>query len=317
MRHLPVMGRLPDYLRLLRAPNVFTALADVMLGYACIQRGLAPLPPLVGLLATSALLYLAGMVLNDVFDIDVDRRERPQRPLPAERISLRAARHLGFALLAGGLAAGWLTATAVTPLGRSGWVASLLAGCILLYDAGIKATPVGPLLMGACRGLNVLLGASLTVADGAGDIVLTFPAYVLVAAVGMGVYVAGVTWYARREAEASEGWHLAGAILVMLAGIVCLGLLHRNLPPGFRPALPERWWLLMLALLGLPIARRCVMTIADPTPERVQAAVKQCLLSIVIFDAAVTFVVGNWYDAVSVLSLLVPAVLLGRWVYST
>jgi len=26
---------------------------------------------------------------------------------------------------------------------------------------------------------------------------------------------------------------------------------------------------------------------------------------------------GNWYDAVLVLSLLVPAVLLGRWVYST
>ena len=196
-------------------------------------------------------------------------------------------------------------------------MATLLAGCILLYDGGIKATPLGPLLMGTCRGLNVLLGASLGGTDGAGDVVLTFPTYVLVAAIGMGVYVAGVTWYARREAESSEGWHLAGAILVMLAGIACLGLLHRNFPPGFRPALPERWWLLMLALLGLPIARRCVMTIADPVPERVQAAVKQCLLSIIVLDAAVTFVVGNWYDAVIVLSLLVPAVLLGRWVYST
>jgi len=311
------MARLLDYLRLLRAPNVFTALADVLMGYACVQRELAAVAPLAGLLAASALLYLAGMVLNDVFDIETDRRERPQRPLPTERISLRAARNLGFALLLGGIAAAWLTACAGSPAGRSGWVASLLAGCILLYDAGIKSTPVGPLLMGACRSLNVLLGASLVHAEGAGDVVLTYPAYVLVPALGMGVYVAGVTWYARREAEASEGWHLAGAILVMLAGIACLGLLHRNLPVGFGPALPERWWLLMLALLGLPIARRCVATVADPTPERVQAAVKQCLLSIIILDAAVTFVAGNWYDAVIVLSLLVPAVLLGRWVYST
>ena len=314
---MPDMVRLLDYLRLLRAANVFTALTDVTMGYACVQRGLVPLPPLAGLLAASALLYLAGMVLNDVFDIDDDRRERPQRPLPAGRISLRTARILGLTLLLAGLVAGWLTAVAVAPMGRSGFVVTLLAGCILLYDGGIKATPLGPLLMGTCRSLNVLLGASLGGTDIAGDVVLTFPTYVLVAALGMGVYVAGVTWYARREAESSEGWHLAGALLVMLAGIACLGLLHRNFPPGFRPALPERWWLLMLALLGLPIARRSVMTIADPVPERVQAAVKQCLLSIIVLDAAVTFVVGNWYDAVIVLSLLVPAVLLGRWVYST
>ena len=97
------MVRLLDYLRLLRAANVFTALTDVMMGYACVQRGLVPLPPLAGLLAASALLYLAGMVLNDVFDIDDDRRERPQRPLPAGRISLRTARILGSDAVAGGL----------------------------------------------------------------------------------------------------------------------------------------------------------------------------------------------------------------------
>ena len=311
------MVGLLDYLRLLRAANVFTALTDVMMGYACVQRGLVPLLPLAGLLAASALLYLAGMVLNDVFDIDDDRRERPQRPLPAGRISLRTARILGLTLLLAGLVAGWLTAVAVAPMGRSGFVVTLLAGCILLYDGGIKATPLGPLLMGACRSLNVLLGASLGATGEAADAVLTFPPHALVAAVGMGVYVAGVTWYARREAESSEGWHLAGAIVVMLGGIAWLGLLHRSFPPGFRPAMPVRWWLLMLALLGLPIARRCVMTIADPFPEQVQLAVKHCLLSIIVLDAAVTFVVGNWYDAVIVLSLLVPALLLGRWVYST
>jgi 4-hydroxybenzoate polyprenyltransferase len=314
------MSRLLDFLRLLRIANVFTALADVMMGYACVQRELIPLPPLAGLLTASALLYLAGMVLNDVFDIEADRLERPERPLAAGRISVRTAQILGFTLLLGGVAAGWVTAVAAAPegsLGRSGLVAMLLACCILAYDAGIKATPLGPVLMGGCRSLNVLLGASLAGIAGAGASILTFPPHVLVAAAGIGVYVAGVTWYARREADESEGWHLAGAILVMLGGIAVWGLLHRNFPPGFRPALPERWWLLMLGLLALPIARRCAMTIADPAPERVQLAVKHCLMSIIVLDAAVVFVVTGGYEALIVLSLLVPAMLLGRWVYST
>jgi 4-hydroxybenzoate polyprenyltransferase len=315
------MSRLLDYLRLLRFANVFTALADVLMGYACVQRQLAPLPPLAGLLTTSALLYLAGMVLNDVFDIEADRQQRPERPLPAGRISLRTARILGFTLLLVGVGAGWATAWAAAPegsLGGNGLVAMLLAGCILAYDGGMKATSLGPVLMGGCRSLNVLLGASLVAAGGTDAGLLTFPPpHVLVAAAGIGVYVAGVTWYARREAEASEGWHLAGAILVMLGGIAVLSLLHRSFPAGFRPTLPDRWWLLMLGLLGLPIARRCAMTIANPVPEQVQLAVKHCLMSIIVLDAAVVFVVAGGREALVVLSLLIPATLLGRWVYST
>ena len=314
------MARLLDYLRLLRVANVFTALADVLMGYACVERQLAPLLPLAGLLATSALLYLAGMVLNDVFDLETDRQERPERPLPAGRIAWRAARRWGFALLLAGVAAGWATAVVAQPdgaLGRSGWVAALLAGCILAYDGGIKATRLGPVLMGGCRSLNVLLGASLAAGGGLAPGLLAFPPHALVAAAGLGVYVAGVTWYARREAAASEGWQLAGAILVMLGGMALLGLLHRSLPPGFRPTLPEQWWLLMLGLLGLPIARRCAMALADPQPARVQAAVKHCLMSIIVLDAAVVFLVAGGGAALGVLSLLMPALLVGRWVYST
>lgn len=312
------MGTLLDYLRLLRIANVFTALADVMMGYVLVQHQLAPVGPLMGLLAASALLYSAGMVLNDVFDVEVDRRERPERPLPAGRISLETARILGFSLLLAGLAAGWGTAVAAqVPVWRSGTLATLLAASILAYDGGMKATRLGPLTMGVCRFLNVLLGASSGAVALSGGEFLGYPSYVLVAAAGLGVYVAGVTWFARREAESSAGWHLAGAMLVMLGGIALLGLLHRSFPPGVRPTLPDRWWWIMLALLGLPIARRCVTTVADPTPERVQLAVKHCLLSIILLDAAVTFLASSWYDAVVVLGLLLPAVLLGRWVYST
>ena len=96
---------LQSYLELLRLPNVFTAVADVAMGFFFVQAAWAlnndVQPPSllpIGmttvslLIAASAALYLAGMVLNDVFDIELDREEQPYRPLPSGRISLAAAR---------------------------------------------------------------------------------------------------------------------------------------------------------------------------------------------------------------------------------
>ena len=77
------------YLQLLRLPNVFTAIADVLMGFlvthAVIQPGEGWILALLA--TTSVLLYMAGMVLNDVFDADVDARERPWRPIPSGRVS--------------------------------------------------------------------------------------------------------------------------------------------------------------------------------------------------------------------------------------
>src|SRR5688572_2542760 len=111
---LPVStGGLRDYLQLVRLPNVFTAMADVLMGYL-VTHDPAPLPTLKlpgvfwALLGASCCLYCAGMVLNDVYDIDADRRERPQRPLPSGRIGWNVARWLGYELLLAGVALAFL-----------------------------------------------------------------------------------------------------------------------------------------------------------------------------------------------------------------
>jgi hypothetical protein len=49
----------------------------------------------------------------------------------------------------------------------------------------------------------------------------------------------------------------------------------------------------------------------------VQAAVKTGILGIIVLDAAVVFGVRGCLPAVAVLLLLLPAIVLGRWVYST
>lgn len=324
VNELPGHATLLDYLRLFRAPNVFTAIADVSMGSLFLDTPLAPVPVLICLLAASCLLYTAGMVLNDVYDAERDAIERPERPIPSGHITRRRARVLGFGFLLAGVAAGWLVG--YLPPGdhalawRSGLIATALAVCIVLYDAALKNTLLGPVLMGACRLLNVLLGMSLGAPLAEGGSLLGYSGAHWLVAGGIGVYVAGITWFSRQEAEVSSRPKLTLALLTMLTGIGLLALLHRSLPDyAFRGLQSEGYWLLLLGLLGFTILRRCGMAIAEPTSGQVQTAVKHALQSLIMLDAAVTVDVNSQYHYAlgMIVLLLFPSAILGRWVYST
>src|SRR5690349_20352063 len=125
------------YLQLLRLPNVFTAVADIMLGYLFTHEGLDPIGPFALLVLASVSLYLSGMVLNDLFDRQQDAAERPHRPIPSGRVSVTTARKLGFGLVTVGLACGVAT-SAVAHDPRPGIVAALLAAAVVGYDALLK-----------------------------------------------------------------------------------------------------------------------------------------------------------------------------------
>jgi 4-hydroxybenzoate polyprenyltransferase len=332
-----------DYLRLLRIPNVFTAMADVAMGFVFVhplidaqypgqavlsgllERGVFPL-----LVLASSLLYLAGMVLNDVYDIEVDRKERPQRPLPSGRIPLETATRLGYGLLLGGVVVGWIAGLLAPWEGalawRAGLVATLLAGCVLAYDRVLKKTSFGPVGMGGCRFLNVLLGMSVAGGDldQAGLATLAYTGPQLIAAAGIGVYIAGVTLFARDEAKQSRQVQLGAALVVMVMGIVLLGLFPRLLPPAYlaqwqvdQERMLNVIWPLVLAVLSITIVRRCSVAVMAPSPQRVQNAVKMAILSLIVLDAAVAFLMSGPTAAIGILLLLAPTLLLGRWVYST
>src|SRR3984885_2786655 len=98
------MSFLP-YARLLRLPNVFTAFADIALG-VCVAVSLSSttvdasfLLRAASLVVASGCLYLAGMVWNDYFDLEEDRRDRSFRPLPSGKITVKRAVYIGTALL--------------------------------------------------------------------------------------------------------------------------------------------------------------------------------------------------------------------------
>lgn len=317
----PPPSKLLDLLRLLRAPNVFTAIADVAMGYLFVRGKFASIPEFAGLAFASCSMYLAGMVLNDVFDLEIDRVERPDRPLPSGRISFGFARGLGFGLLLVGVAAAWLVGfladDALAPW-RPGAVATLLAAAILTYDGGLKKTLVSPVAMGLCRFLNVLLGMSLLpAAAGESETIRWatggYSTPELVTAAGIGVYIAGVTIFAKSEAEESRRAPLVAGLAVMFAGI---GLLATG--PSLEGAkVVNPLWLVILAMVSITLGRRCVAATANPEPMLVQRAVKISILSLIPLNAAVCAARADSALAIGVALLLLPAFALGRWVYST
>jgi hypothetical protein len=164
--------------------------------------------------------------------------------------------------------------------------------------------------MGACRSLNVLLGWTVAVAAGwpwgvGGCLALL-----------VGLYIAGVTWFARTEARTSNQSALSGAAAVMLAA-GALALFIPVLTTDLRaPHVTSFLFPYLLVgfgfLVGLPLAR----AISRPTPSYVQAAVKQAILGLVVFDTILaTALVGTF--GLVLLVLLPPALYLGRWIYST
>jgi 4-hydroxybenzoate polyprenyltransferase len=328
------VSSLQSYLELLRLPNVFTAVADVAMGFFFVQAGWAfndeTRPPsllpigiwTLGLLgAASVSLYLAGMVLNDVFDIELDREEQPYRPLPSGRISLAAARLLGWNLLSVGVILAVAAAAVMPQYAKQGFahnwraalVASGLALMIVLYNAWLKRTILGPLAMGGCRTLNVLLGMSAIGADRDWRI-----EHWIVAA-GIGVYIAGVTWFARDDARRSDRRQLAAAALVMLAGVALIGALPWLNDEIMRKLLQQTqpWqWLVLISMVACFVIIRVAPAIVQPSPGPVRAAVGRSITALIFLDAAACFAGAGSTYAILIAALVLPSIIVGRWVKS-
>src|SRR5262249_46291508 len=148
-------------------------------------------------LVAMSLFYVGGMYLNDFFDRAIDARERPTRPIPAGDVPAGTVAAIGFALLGSGI-------VAMALLGG----AALLAGVVLAlavvgYDLWHKGNPAGPVVMGLCR--------ALVYAGAAAAAVGSVPWIIVVTALAMLAYVAGITYAAQQESydRVERLWPLA------------------------------------------------------------------------------------------------------------
>ncbi len=298
--------------QLMRLPNVFSAFADIALAGCAI--GLYQTTSSIGmwvlLAICSGCLYCGGMVFNDLFDRHDDAKTQPFRPIPSGRITPRTTAMLGGFLFSLAI----VCATIVT-LVTKGEIAfdlqSPLAVCIALivailaYDASLKHAMIGPISMGSCRFLNIMMGLSVADAE------LLSPINLHLAAT-TGLYIVGVTWFARREESISTRWQLYSAALIMLIACGLALTLPTHQPLGSTLTVFPYLVVAFIILIGSKVQP----ALANLGPKAVQAAIKRMIFGLVFLDAVLASVFVG-YPGLLIATLLVPAILLGKRIYST
>lgn len=303
-----MLGRLKPYLQLVRLPNLFTAAADSLAGFLLVGGALHDARGWGTVVTISIALYAAGIVLNDIADAAVDARERPTRPIPSGRVSKRTAVLILGVCLALVAVVALLGGSRQTQL-----VALLLALAILIYDLAAKHSPFGPVSMGLCRTLNLLLG--LSIAPQLGGPVAWL------AAASYGLFVAGVTWISRSEVEQRETRGIALGLTIQNISMfgLLLAVLGHSQFPGTGPARPPipAGGLAVLALIAICVNLASGRALNEPTPKSTQTAVKTGIFCLVWLNAALVLAVRGLGPGLIVAALWIPAYFLGKWIYST
>lgn len=279
-------GRLAAWLRLGRVSNLPTVWTNT-LAAVCLTGEVPSLGVVAAIVPVMSAFYVAGMILNDVFDASYDAVHRPSRPIPSGMVSKRWALRVGLAGLAlpttvAGLIALWLEQPVWGALG----MATLLAAAIVAYDVHHKNNPLSPVVMGACRAL-VYLTTAIIVSGG-------INAGVTTAAVLQWSYVVGLTYAAKQEDLTTPGsfW----PVLFVLAPVLVVGLSLTRLAgwPLFVGPSP----LLTVTTLGLTLGS-IVFGLAPlvSSQRRIGEAVGRLLAGIAVVDALWLATTG-WYEGV-------------------
>jgi 4-hydroxybenzoate polyprenyltransferase len=199
------------WLQLFRAPNLFTVPGDPLAGFLLASGVVVRFrPELLCVIIASMALYGFGLLLNDLMDFAVDRRERPSRPLPSGRASRGAV--WVVAVLLAGLGLGMCALAGAMTL----YFGAALLVTIVAYNCGLKKiSGVGAVVMGICRGLNLMLGATL---------VAPFSVFALAAALVITSYITAVTSLARVETSNPAIPPLIGKLiraLILIQAVFC------------------------------------------------------------------------------------------------
>ena len=292
-------GKLAAWCQLFRLPNLLTVPGDPIAGFV-LAASAAPTEPGVsrpylrlGLAASiSLLMYMAGLLWNDWFDLAKDARERPRRPLPSGAIRPNAVAVTATVLIL-------LAVFVATVAGDATlYVTAVLGLAVMAYNRFAKGVPVvGPVVMGLCRGLSILVGAA---AFGlAGLTTLS----VLAAAGGVLIYIAAVTALAATETRARRlgllRWLPPLAMLVWVAAINATGLLT-----GFVPIFWEPTAVVQILALGLALA--CAERLKGAPAPEVQKTIGRLIRALLLIQASI-IVGGGGYVGIAIATALVLA----------
>jgi len=280
------------YLQLVRFPGIFTAFTNILLGYSVVGGDQFSLYLLAPLLTTSGCLFLAGMSLNDYFDYKIDKKERPQRPIPSGKVPRKNALFLGMIFL--------VTANIVSIfVGLETAIVTIVISLLIFsYDFKTKNFPIiGILTLSSIRFLNVILGTSIA-----------FNSEIVYIAIPLAVFVAGISIFARSESsDYSRKSEMLNLIFVFATIVTVIIIIF------------DKMTIIQLGFLGLFILSVFFphLFLKNNSIKSVQKKITYQLLAIIILDATILSAFVEIHYAIVALLLYVPAYFIIRKLYVT
>ncbi|MEM1339537.1 MAG: UbiA-like protein EboC [Bacteroidota bacterium] len=290
---------LKGYLQLCRPPNLPTAAADIVAGLALAgffaQGSGGPFlrfedAMAIVLVLASVLLYAGGVVLNDVFDAALDKVERPERPIPKGIVPVKDAFFFGTVLLLLGVVLSFFVGE------LHGGIAVLLALAIVSYDKFSKQHHFfGPLNMGVCRGLNLLLGMAYLGS-------FTNALYCLIPV----FYIFAITRVSQGEVHGENKKSIALAGILYVFVILFVIVLNHSL------GTVGNAYFYFLLIFGAAVFIPLRIAYRNNGPLQIKNAVKAGVLSLILLDATMAVAHSSWTVGVLIVLLLPLSILLSR-----
>ena len=301
---------LKDYLLMIRLPNLFTIPSNILVGYITLLN-----PPTIGfslslplIIISSCLIYAAGIIFNDYFDIETDIREGRLRPLSSGSVTKKAAILLALICLAVALVISAFVGV------LSFVVSSTIILIALFYDYKLKRTKIAAVAMGSARASNIIYGASPILLSGLFESENIQRLMLESACVFM--YVVATMMVSAREARATQTnrkWLLRPLLLIFLVVLVM-----------FVSAILGAFRMDLLVNLAFLVSIICFVTYrwiirlkSEIGSEQIQNLVKTLVLCMVILDSAFVSGISGVLFGIVVASFIIPGLVLSRLLYVT
>ena len=276
-----------EYLQLVRLPGIFTAFSNVLIGYFFSFSFNSEIIFLPYLLATSGMLFCSGMIFNDYFDYNLDKKERSFRPLPSGKISKHNALLIGFIFLI-------LANISASFLGFDSLIISLILSCIILfYNLKLKSISfLGLFNLSLIRMLNILLGFSII------GISFEFIQYLL----PLGIFVVGISILAKNEIKSNLVIYKKLNKIIIIITIASVSILVIN-----------NFQFESLLFLGL----FSFLSVYSLFFKKIQNQITVQLLSIILLDSILISFFVPLEFSILVSLLILPAYVISKKLYVT
>ena len=291
-----------NYFKLVRIPNIFTTFSNILLGYIFFTNiDHFDFYVIFELISVSAFLYIGGMIQNDYFDIKIDEKERPSRPLPSHKISKKNALILIYISFSYSIIIsfiiGWYTLI----------ITITMVTLISLYNKFLKNTIWGCINMGIIRSLNVLLGASQSIFFIAGGM---FDTRFIIPLLSEFLYVSSITILSWNETK-NFVFDLQNSLpfIVIYVLIFTIGILIIVGTFNYSTLIP-----LIIFSCFIVYSHISLLTKIATTQKSVSLLITMIVILDIIF---MTDIIGVYYSLILAFVLIIPVIILSRRIYMT